>query len=110
MEKIDPATLATVVDDRFFETFIRTYVRNRLADAIGQNGLSESNYSTFVTYTQSSKKASWNVYLSKDYLDESVKEADSLVGGLYEGLRRLDFRTGQTRFLCLAEREDGEDD
>ena len=96
---IDPMVLADTCDDRFFETFVRTYIRNKLTDIVGQNGLSERSYSTYVMYEQNLERASWTVQLTKDYHDERVKEAESLVGGLYEGLRRLDFRTSQVKAL-----------
>ena len=96
---IDPMVLADTCDDRFFETFVRTYVRNKLTDVVGQNGLSEKSYSTYVTYTQSLERASWDVYLTKSFNEERVRESESLVGGLYEGLRRLDFRAGQVKAL-----------
>jgi hypothetical protein len=96
---VDAATLASIVDDRYFETFLRTYVRNKLADAIRQAELSERQYSSHICFSMGLEKATWDIYLGKDYVDEKVRDAETLAGGLYEGLRRIDFRTSQKKFL-----------
>jgi hypothetical protein len=98
-DTIDPTELATTCDDRFFETFLRAYVRNKLSDAIRQAELSERQYSSYVNFTMGLEKATWDIYLGKDYVDEKVRDAETLASGLYEGLRRMDFRTSQKKFL-----------